>query len=88
MARPDWAKFVWRVEAPFCLAIYKVKIMAKVFIVLEDQEDGVSVGLQSEPELPMDLDEDAIDNLTEAQLLALNILEWLEEEEEFEEEDD
>ena len=62
--------------------------MAKVLIILEDQEDGVSVGVQSEPELPMDLDEDAIDNLSEAQLLALNILEWLEDEEEFDDEDE
>jgi hypothetical protein len=61
--------------------------MAKVTIILEDKSDGVSVGIQSEPELPVDLDEDDLDNLSEAQLLALNILEWLEEEE-FDEEDD
>ena len=62
--------------------------MAKVLIILEDQEDGVSVKIQSEPELPMDLDEDAIDDLSEAQLLALNILEWLEDEEELDDDDD
>jgi hypothetical protein len=61
--------------------------MAKVTIVLEDKSDGVSVGIQSDPELPVDLDEDDLDNLSEAQLLALNILEWLEEEE-FDEEED
>lgn len=62
--------------------------MAKVIIILEDQDDGVSIGVQSEPELPMELDEDAIENLSEAQLLALNILEWLEDEEEFDDEYD
>ncbi len=62
--------------------------MAKVLIILEDQEDGVSVGVQSDPELPVDLDEDTIDNLSEAQLLALNILEWLEDEEEFDDDED
>ena len=62
--------------------------MAKVLIILEDQEDGVSVGVQSEPELPIDLDEENIENLSEAQLLALNILEWLEDEEEFGADDD
>ena len=62
--------------------------MAKVLIILEDQEDGVSVGVQSEPEMPIDLDEESIENLSEAQLLAFNILEWLEDEEEFDAEED
>ncbi|MDR1398254.1 MAG: hypothetical protein LBJ14_11075 [Desulfarculales bacterium] len=62
--------------------------MAKVTIILEDQSDGVSVGIQSDPELPIDLEEDDLDNLSEAQLLALNILEWLEDEEDFDEEDE
>ena len=62
--------------------------MAKVTIILEDQPDGVSVGVQSDPELPVDLNEDDLDNLTEAQLLALNILEWLEDEEEFDDDEE
>ena len=56
--------------------------MAKVLIILEDQPEGVSVAVQSTPELPVDLDETDLDSLTEAQLLALSMLEWLEEEEE------
>jgi hypothetical protein len=63
--------------------------MAKVVITLEDQEDGVSVDIHSEPELPANLDDEEVqDSLSEAQLLAINILEWLEEEEEFDDDEE
>jgi hypothetical protein len=63
--------------------------MAKVVITLEDQEDGVSVDIRSEPELPANLDDEEVqDSLSEAQLLAINILEWLEEEEEFDDDEE
>ncbi len=56
--------------------------MAKVIIVLEDTQDGVEVSVDFQPELPETLTEEQLDDLSEAQLLGLEIMDFLEQEEE------
>jgi hypothetical protein len=61
--------------------------MAKVVVTLEDTPDGVEVSVNFEPDLPADLTEDKLDELSEAQLLGLEIMDFLDQEEDEEEED-
>lgn len=56
--------------------------MAKVIITLEDAPDGVEISADFTPDLPPDLSEDDLDKLTEAQLLALDIIDSLDMDEE------
>ena len=62
--------------------------MAKVTIVIEDGEDMVEVSTKFSPELPPELGPEDVDQLTPAQLFALQLLGSLEEEDYEEEEDE
>lgn len=52
--------------------------MAKVTIIIEDAGEGVEVSAQFEPELPEELNEEILDQLSEAQLFGLEILDYIE----------
>jgi hypothetical protein len=52
--------------------------MAKVTIIIEDAGEGVEVSAQFDPELPEELTEEILDQLSEAQLFGLEILDYIE----------
>jgi hypothetical protein len=56
--------------------------MAKVVVTLEDTPQGVEVSVDFDPDLPADLTEDTLEDLSEAQLLGLEIMDFLDQEEE------
>ncbi len=51
--------------------------MAKVTLIFTDTDDGVEFDVNFEPELPENLTEQDLDQLTEAQLVALDIMDYI-----------
>ena len=51
--------------------------MAKVTLTFTDMDDGVEFDVNFEPEIPEELSEDMLDQLTEAQLVALDIMDYI-----------
>jgi len=61
--------------------------MAKVTLTFVDTDDGVEFDAIFEPEIPEDLSDEQLDQLSEAQLVALDIMDYLSGEDEEEEAD-
>jgi hypothetical protein len=59
--------------------------MAKVTLTFTDADDGVEFDVNFEPNIPEELTEDTLDKLTEAQLVALDIMDYISGESEGEE---
>lgn len=59
--------------------------MAKVTLTFSDTDDGVEFDVNFDPDIPEELNEDNLDQLTEAQLVALDIMDYISGESEEEE---
>lgn len=51
--------------------------MAKVTLTFTDTDDGVEFDVNFEPDIPDELSEDMLDQLSEAQLVALDIMDYI-----------
>jgi hypothetical protein len=51
--------------------------MAKVTFTFTDTQDGVEFDVNFDPEIPEELSEEQLDQLTEAQLVALDIMDYI-----------
>ncbi len=59
--------------------------MAKVTLTFTDADDGVEFDVNFDPDIPEELSEENLDQLTEAQLVALDIMDYISGESEDEE---
>jgi hypothetical protein len=59
--------------------------MAKVTLTFTDTEDGVEFDVNFDPDIPEELSEEQLDQLTEAQLVALDLMDYISGEAEAEE---
>lgn len=59
--------------------------MAKVTLTFTDTDDGVEFDVNFDPDIPEDLSEEQLDQLSEAQLVALDIMDYISGESEEEE---
>jgi hypothetical protein len=59
--------------------------MAKVTLTFTDTDDGVEFDVNFDPDIPDDLSEEQLDQLSEAQLVALDIMDYISGESEEEE---
>ncbi len=51
--------------------------MAKVILTFTDTDDGVEFDINFDPDIPEDLSEEQLDQLSEAQLVALDIMDYI-----------
>jgi hypothetical protein len=51
--------------------------MAKVTLTFTDTDDGVEFDVNFDPDIPEDLSEEQLDKLTEAQLVALDLMDYI-----------
>jgi hypothetical protein len=56
--------------------------MARVILTIEDSQEGVEISADFQPELPEELSEEELEGLSDAQLFALEILQYVADQEE------